>query len=129
MPSELEALLYGASGDTAIGMISHLYRFRSIENLLGKHDELRNQEIYFAAPYELNDPMEGLRDIFWRGDRIVWENLFRHYLICLSWAYSLLAILGEDTPIGWDKIPVLQLDDPARTPQQSDLNEEIFAHF
>ena len=48
-----------------------VYRFRTMDNLLGEHQELKKQEIYFANPEQLNDPMEGLRDIFWRGDKIV----------------------------------------------------------
>jgi hypothetical protein len=63
-------------------MISHLYRFRSIEMLLGKN-ELENQEIYFCPPEELNDPVEGFKDLLWRGDAIVWRNLLKHYVLCL----------------------------------------------
>lgn len=57
-----------------------VYRFRSMEYLLGKFQELENQTIYFASPDELNDPMEGLRDIVWCGDKIVWTNLFKNYV-------------------------------------------------
>jgi hypothetical protein len=53
-------------------MISHLYRFRPIDRLLEKN-ELRKQEIFFAKPENLNDPMEGFRDVFWKGDEIVWQ--------------------------------------------------------
>ena len=58
---------------------SVLYRFRSSERLL--HDrELSDQYIYCSKPEDLNDPMEGLRDIVWRGDSIIWTNFFKHYL-------------------------------------------------
>jgi hypothetical protein len=50
-------------------MIDHLYRFRPLSLVLG--GELLNQQIYFAKSENLNDPMEGFRDIFWRGDAIV----------------------------------------------------------
>jgi hypothetical protein len=50
-------------------MISHLYRFRPIERLLAKN-ELQNQEVFFAKPENLNDPMEGFRDVFWKGDEM-----------------------------------------------------------
>lgn len=59
-----------------------IYRFRPTKALLGGHHELENQEIYFASLPELNDPLEGFKDLFWRGDAIVWKNLFRHYLLC-----------------------------------------------
>ena len=45
------------------------YRFRSIDNLLGeKYNELENQSIYFASPNQLNDPMEGFKDLVFNGD-------------------------------------------------------------
>ena len=54
-----------------------VYRFRSMKYLLGdKYQELKKQEIYFPRLEQLNDPMEGFRDIFWRGDKIVWEIFF-----------------------------------------------------
>lgn len=111
------------------GSPSHLYRFRPIERLLGQNGELQNQQIYFAGPDELNDPMEGFRDIFWQGDKIVWENLFRHYLLCLDRACSLLAICGEDQPFDWSAIPVLHYGETSLTPQQKALQEEIIAKF
>jgi hypothetical protein len=59
-------------------MRSHLYRFRSVDALL-RRGELEKLEIYFPRPDQLNDPMEGFKDVFWRGDAIVWRNLLRHY--------------------------------------------------
>lgn len=82
-------------------MFAHLYRFRPIERLLDEN-ELQKQEIYFADPADLNDPMEGFRDVWWKGDDVVWENLFRHYITCLEWAYSMLSIGGEGKPVGWN---------------------------
>ena len=63
--------------------MTELYRFRSIEYLLEKYNELEKQSIYFAKPEELNDPLEGFRNIIWQGDRIVWRNFFKHYVYCL----------------------------------------------
>jgi hypothetical protein len=64
-------------------MTPYLYRFRSTDAVLDAYEELVKQEIYFSSPEELNDPMEGYKDVFWAGDRIVWRNLLRHYLLCL----------------------------------------------
>ena len=64
-----------------------IYRFRSRKQLLDR-GELDGQYIYFAAGHELNDPTEGLVDIVWRGDRVVWTNFFVHYLICLQFFCS-----------------------------------------
>ena len=63
--------------------MTELYRFRSIEYLLAEYNELENQSIYFASPEELNDPLEGFRNIFWQGDKIVWCNFFKQYIYCL----------------------------------------------
>ena len=71
----------------------NVYRFRSMEYLLGEeYQELEKQAIYFASPDQLNDPMEGLRDIVWRGDRIVWTNFLKHYIYCLVVCYFLYTI-------------------------------------
>ena len=69
----------------------NVYRFRSMEYLLGEeYQELENQTIYFASPDQLNDPMEGLRDIVWNGDKIAWTNFFKHYVFCLHANYFCL---------------------------------------
>ena len=68
-------------------MPEHMYRFRSIENLLGKGDrlgELEGQYIFFAAPETLNDPLEGYREMYWSGDRVLWRNLLKHYITTLT---------------------------------------------
>ena len=57
---------------------------------------LKNQEIYFSPPEQLNDPVEGFKDIFWQGDGIVWTNLLRHYLLCLMQATSITVVAGND---------------------------------
>ena len=72
------------------------YRFRSLDALLDEWQELEKQEIYFAPPEQLNDPMEGFKELFWRGDQIVWENLIRHYLLCLSQTVVVAMIGGND---------------------------------
>ena len=73
----------------------NVYRFRSMEYLLGdKYQELERKTIYFASPDQLNDPMEGFRDIVWSGDKIVWTNFFKHYVYCLHATYLRLRITG-----------------------------------
>ena len=72
------------------------YRFRSIDAILGERKELENQEIYFCPPDQLNDPMEGYKDLFWWGDEIVWRNLLKHYLACLTQSLLTAFILRED---------------------------------
>lgn len=105
------------------------YRFRSIESLIGEYQELETQSIYFAHPKQLNDPMEGYRDIYWNGDLIVWKNLFRHYLLCLERFCSLLMIAGETHPLSEDEIPVFLSDTDLPTPAYKALFSEMVSTF
>lgn len=76
--------------------VEFFYRFRPTSALLGERSELQNQEIYFASPEQLNDPMEGFKDVYWQGDRIVWTNLIKHYLLCLEHVMLMAALTGDD---------------------------------
>ena len=77
---------------------SHLYRFRKIHHIL-KYKELENDEIYFSCPEELNDPAENLTNLFWQGDKIVWEGLFKHYIITLEQWETFEMIAGNSSNI------------------------------
>lgn len=55
-----------------------LYRYRTLKHIF-EFKELEKQEIYFASPEELNDPMEYYQNIIFQGDEVVWKNLFKHY--------------------------------------------------
>lgn len=70
-------------------MAKYLYRFRKFSDLKGDEEKNRESEllghyIFFASPDKLNDPLEGHREMVWRGDHIVWTNLFAHYFLCLT---------------------------------------------
>jgi hypothetical protein len=54
-----------------------------MDALLGERAELERQEIFFASTNQLNDPVEGYKDMFWKGDVIAWKNFLRHYVLCL----------------------------------------------
>jgi len=64
-------------------MTEYFYRYRPIKAVLDEYHELENQEIYFSTTDELNDPMEGFKDLFWSGDKIVWRNFLKHYVLCV----------------------------------------------
>ena len=104
----------------------NFYRFRSIERLLGESQELEKQSIYFASPGQLNDPMEGFRDIFWQGDKIVWTNLFKHYLSCLKETCHWLVLVGDRDKWEPDHIPVLKQWNQHPTPVAADLFNDIW---
>lgn len=80
-----------------LGGLLHVYRFRSINALLGDYAELDSQYIYLSSPDQLNDPMEGYQDVLWRGDSILWENLFRHYILALLWSTVDCLIMDESS--------------------------------
>lgn len=110
-------------------MENEIYRFRSINSLIGEFNELESQTIFFASPETLNDPMEGFRDIFWQGDFIVWRNLFRHYLFCLERMCSILFIAREDYSILPEHIPVFSGVDDFPTQKYKELFSNISDNF
>src|ERR1035438_6483306 len=99
-------------------MTQHLYRFR--KTVLGGFQELENQVIYCAPLKDLNDPMEGFKDLFWSGDKIVWRNLLKHYLLCLDHACILFMLNGNSTTIDLAALPALQTDDDLPTQEYKD---------
>ena len=56
-----------------------VYRFRSVDALIGAHKELYHQTIYLAKPDQLNDPAEDTINVVWHGDEILWTNLITYY--------------------------------------------------
>jgi hypothetical protein len=92
-------------------MADFTYRYRSVNALLGKRAELEKQEIYFAPPKQLNDPLEGYKDVFWKGDVVVWKNFLRHYVLCLMQAVLLTLEHGENYEISDQTLPVRMIAD------------------
>ena len=110
-------------------MQKYFYRFRSTSNLL-ERNELIDQCIYFAHPEELNDPMEGYRDIYWKGDKVTWNNFFRHYLLCLEHVCSLWSIGGEKhCEISDKNIPIFISYDDLPTQDYKNLFDDISTQF
>lgn len=108
-----------------------MYRFRSVENLIGKYQELEKQQIYFAAREELNDPMEGKRRYFWQGDKIVWENFLKHYLLCLEHVILLSGLIDENETITKKDIPIFisEVDLPTDIYKKrvQEINKQFFS--
>lgn len=104
-----------------------VFRYRSIDALLGEREELERQTVYFAPPEYLNDPMEGLRQVYWRGDRITWRNFLRHYIICMYNRFF-EALLTEDTErLASNTIAIFQSLDNFPTPKAKSLCEACIA--
>lgn len=110
-------------------MARDFYRLRSASNLLDGYNELEEQTIYFTPPDQLNDPMEGYRDILWSGDLIAWKNLFSHYVFCLERLSSLLLISGEDYKMDAGDIPVFGSVDDLPTDIYKSLFSKIKDRF
>ena len=115
--------------DNTVDDLDYLYRFRSTESLLGEFRELERQEIYFASPEQLNDPVEGFRDIYWQGDEIVWKNFIKHYLTCLEHVFTLSVIKSENDPLQSSDIAVFKSLEDFRTPLAIEINKEIHQTF
>ncbi len=79
--------------------MKEIYRFRNAESLIRRFKELQNQEIYFASPEELNDPMEGYRDIYWKGDEIIWKNFILNYIKSFEQIFKLYSVVIESKKI------------------------------
>lgn len=110
--------------------MSRFYRFRTIDDLIGKRkEEIEKQSIYFARPDQLNDPMEGFRDVFWSGDSIAWNNLFKHYLLCLERLCFLLMISGEEYSISKNDIPIFSSEADLPTEKYRKLFRKISFTF
>jgi hypothetical protein len=110
-------------------MKKEFYRLRNLKSLF-EFKELENQEIYFASPEELNDPMEGFKNLIFNGDKIVWRNFFKHYLLCLERVSSLYILSGEEHhKITQDSIPVFNGFDDFPTPMYKELFEKISKDF
>ena len=107
--------------------MGEIYRFRTIKRLLGKeHEELDKQTIYFASPEQLDDPMEGLRDITWAGDSIVWANLLKHYTFCLHYTWLVAQVYGNEETLDVENIPIFERWDEHATPELQELFDEIW---
>lgn len=105
-------------------MQSSMYRFRKIEHLLDK-GELENQEIYFSDIASLNDPMEGFREIYWKGDSILWKNLIKHYLLCLENAIMLSNLSDEQKNFSQEDISVFLSAEKLPTEKYRNVFHEI----
>lgn len=105
-----------------------MYRFRSVENLLGRK-ELENQQIYLAPPSQLNDPMEGERQYFWKGDKIVWVNFLKHFVLCLEGALLVTRLIDEDEELSMDDINVWRSVDDLPTDMYRKRIEDIYEVF
>ena len=77
----------------------HLYRYRSVKSAIR---DIENGAFHFATKDELNDPMEGYVNVYWKGDKPAWEGLFRNYACSLLYAITNY-LLAKDESVLWEK--------------------------
>ena len=105
--------------------MTDIYRFRTIQQVLNEYHELNRQTVYFAPQRELNDPLEGIRDVFWAGDEVTWPNLFDHYMFCLNQFYLAYKNLPNDLQLNAQHIPVYMHKGHIAAQKQLDIISEI----
>jgi hypothetical protein len=102
---------------------------RPISALLSDYSELENQELYFADLSQLNDPMEGFIDFVWKGDKILWTNLLRNYLICLESITALASLVDDAYIFTKNDIPIFKTFEDYPTQMYKDLFDKICSRF
>ena len=86
-----------------------------MDALLRKHKELERHQIFLARSNELNDPMEGYKDVVWQGDAVLWENLLRHYVLALLTVNMQCVLMGNDGAFEEPRIPAALTQDDLPT--------------
>jgi len=105
-----------------------VFRYRPAAALLTNHEELKNREIYFAPPSELNDPLDGFKDIYWKGDAILWNGLLKHYLLCLLQTVLDAMVSSKADEIA-DRSYVFSAESLLPTPQLKQAFRRAWDHF
>jgi hypothetical protein len=98
-----------------------------MDHLIGKYEELKKQEIYFASQNELNDPLEGMLQIVWDGDEISWKGLINNYLLCLEHTFALYRLAASMEELM--DIPVFKTIDSLPTNKYRNHFNEIKKEF
>ena len=93
---------------SAVSQSDEVYRFRSVDALLGSRKELSRQTIYLARPDELNDLAEDAQNLVWYGDDILWPNLITYYWRSLILSRRANRILPPRSPLIFDS-PLLNV--------------------
>ncbi len=93
--------------------------------MLDKFNELENQEIYFASQEELNDPMEGYKDLFWKGDVIVWKNFLLNYIRSAENTFGQTILLNEKEKLTEVNIFPAPIREAYKTPEYKSMIQQI----
>lgn len=105
-----------------------MYRLRNLNNILGDHKELEKQTIFLADTDSLNDPLESYIKYYWQGDKIIWDNFFRHYILCLDTTIVLYQLAPDKMEDTKNDIPV-HLMFSEQTDVYKEIIQRIFLNF
>ena len=72
------------------------FRFRNAEKII-EYRELEDLYLYFCPYSEEDDVLEGLANLYWQADEILWRNFFAHYLLVLFFYITSLVFAVDDT--------------------------------
>lgn len=103
-----------------------VYRFRSFNRALS---ELKNNEIFFSKMGDLNDPAEGYKDLVFNGDRILWGNFFKNYILCFYDSFVICQLEKPDFSLTSDNLPVFRNSTNYPTDIYKNKIEAIFDRF
>lgn len=109
-------------------MKEFVYRFRPTKSLR-EFRELEDQVVYCASLAQLNDPMEGFKDMFWLGDKIVWANLLKHYLLCLDRVCIQFLLVGNRESLKPESMPVFDTENDLPSERYKDYFKAICIKF
>ena len=73
-----------------------IYRLRSCKSLLGEDNELEKQSIFLAESTTFNDPLEDFVYLLYKGDKILWQSMFREFVISLECLLFTAPLFDED---------------------------------
>ena len=78
---------------------------------------------------DLNDPAEGYKDLVFNGDRILWRNFFKNYILCLYDSYALCQLEEEGYVLTSDVLSVFRNPTNYPTDIYKKNVEKIFDRF
>ena len=91
------------SSATSVDNHNCIYRLRSCDALIydfdpkqGRFEELESQTIFLAESTSFNDPLEDFVYLTYKGDEILWESMFREFVICLEYALYTSQLYDEN---------------------------------
>ena len=101
-----------------------LYRFRKFDRACL---EIENHTFRFSDRKSLNDPIEGYVKLYWQGDAIAWEGLFRNYINSLY--AKLLDVLVTEENISVENVILLDVNEDVKAKDEKNIDTLIINDY